>query len=163
MTRTTSELAPPLQTSATETFVFEFLRNLVEDDFRTNMDKEFRGRLRDINVYMRNLVDAKRIFGKAVRDELSKFLDYMRIALELNNETVFLQAFADDLALVTAGIVMKELETNTNEALELINLKLVELRLELSVGKREVLAFNPLYIIEKEGDKTPLTERPSLR
>ncbi|GBN71963.1 hypothetical protein AVEN_35141-1 [Araneus ventricosus] len=61
----------------TEPFVFEFLRNLGEDDFPTDMDIDLKGRLRDINVYMNGLVDAKRTFGKTVRDELSKLLDYM--------------------------------------------------------------------------------------
>ncbi|GBL81118.1 hypothetical protein AVEN_107593-1 [Araneus ventricosus] len=60
---------------------------------------------------------------------------YVNRVLEINSEKVFLQAFADDLGLVTAGSVRKELEINTSEALELILLTLVELKLELSVGK----------------------------
>ncbi|GBM32968.1 hypothetical protein AVEN_268882-1 [Araneus ventricosus] len=55
-----------------EPFAFEFLRNFREDHFPTDMEM-----LRDINVYMNGLVDAKRLFGKTVRDEFSKFLDYM--------------------------------------------------------------------------------------
>ncbi|GBL97705.1 hypothetical protein AVEN_248654-1 [Araneus ventricosus] len=69
---------------------------------------------------------------------------YVNRVLEINSDRVFLQAFADDLALVTAGSIRKELEINTNEALELIHLTLVELKLELSVGKCQGLAFKSL-------------------
>ncbi|GBM37885.1 hypothetical protein AVEN_193399-1 [Araneus ventricosus] len=62
----------------------KFLRNLGEDDFLTDMDMELRGRLRDINLYTNGLVDAKRLFGKTVRDELSKFLDYMVNVIKKN-------------------------------------------------------------------------------
>ncbi|GBM63918.1 RNA-directed DNA polymerase from mobile element jockey [Araneus ventricosus] len=74
---------------------------------------------------------------------------YVNRILEINSERVFLQAFADDLALVTAGSVRKELEINTNEALELIHLTLVELKLELSVGKCQRLAFRSLVRHQK--------------
>ncbi|GBN99811.1 hypothetical protein AVEN_65827-2-1, partial [Araneus ventricosus] len=72
---------------------------------------------------------------------------YVNRVLEINSERVFLQAFADDLALVTAGSVRKELEINTNEALELIHLTLVESKLELSVGKCQGLAFRSLNTV----------------
>ncbi|GBN14935.1 hypothetical protein AVEN_249825-1 [Araneus ventricosus] len=88
---------------------------------------------------------------------------YVNRVLEINSEKVFLQAFADDLALVTAVNVRKELEINTNEALELIHLTLVELKLELSVGKCQGLAFRSSYVIRRERGKTSLTENPSSR
>ncbi|GBM92574.1 hypothetical protein AVEN_274178-1 [Araneus ventricosus] len=74
---------------------------------------------------------------------------YVNRVLEINSERVCLQAFADDLALVTAGSVRKELEINTNEVLELIHLTLVELKLELSVGKCQGLAFRSLVRHQK--------------
>ncbi|GBL91242.1 hypothetical protein AVEN_195128-1 [Araneus ventricosus] len=74
---------------------------------------------------------------------------YVNKVLELNSEKVFLQAFADELAQVTTGSVRKELEINTNEALEFIHLTLVELKLELSVGKCQGFAFRSLVHHQK--------------
>ncbi|GBN11170.1 hypothetical protein AVEN_170931-1 [Araneus ventricosus] len=51
------------------------------------------------------------------------------------------EAFADDLALVLAGRVRKELENKTNKALDAIANKLRELKLDLSVDKCQGLAF----------------------
>ncbi|GBM73076.1 hypothetical protein AVEN_17660-1 [Araneus ventricosus] len=51
------------------------------------------------------------------------------------------QAFADDLALVSAGRVREELENNTNKELDAIANKLRELKLDLSVDKCQGLAF----------------------
>ncbi|GBL79714.1 hypothetical protein AVEN_18240-1 [Araneus ventricosus] len=80
--------------------------------------------------------------------------------LEINSERVFLQAFADDLALVTAGSVRKELEINTNEALEFIHLTLVELKLELSVGKCQGLAFRSLVRHQKRKGQNIFKRKP---
>ncbi|GBO08685.1 hypothetical protein AVEN_125738-1 [Araneus ventricosus] len=77
-----------------------------------------------------------------------------------DSERVFLQAFADDLALVTAGSVRKELEINTNEALELIHLTLVELKLELSVGKCQGLAFRSLVRHQKRKGQNIFKRKP---
>ncbi|GBM42982.1 Putative protein in type-1 retrotransposable element R1DM, partial [Araneus ventricosus] len=85
---------------------------------------------------------------------------YVNRVLEINSEKVFLQAFADDLALVTAGSVRKELEINTNEALELIHLTLVELKLEVSVGKCQELAFRSLVRHEKRKKQNIFNRKP---
>ncbi|GBM75332.1 hypothetical protein AVEN_253219-1 [Araneus ventricosus] len=61
--------------------------------------------------------------------------------LSLNSDTLFLQAFADDLAFVSAGRVREELENNTNKALDAIANKFRKLKLDLSVDKYQGLAF----------------------
>ncbi|GBL91353.1 hypothetical protein AVEN_203502-1 [Araneus ventricosus] len=66
---------------------------------------------------------------------------YMNQLLSLNSDTLFLQAFADDLALVSASRVREELENNTNKALDAIANKLRELKFDLSVDKCQGLAF----------------------
>ncbi|GBL76427.1 hypothetical protein AVEN_53197-1 [Araneus ventricosus] len=66
---------------------------------------------------------------------------YMNQLLSLNSDTLFLQAFADDLALVSASRVREELENNTNKALNAIANKLRDLKLDLSVDKCQDLAF----------------------
>ncbi|GBN34696.1 hypothetical protein AVEN_64768-1 [Araneus ventricosus] len=45
---------------------------------------------------------------------------YINPILKLNSEKFLIQAFADDLALVSTGRTRRELETNTNEILEKI-------------------------------------------
>ncbi|GBM21462.1 hypothetical protein AVEN_161071-1 [Araneus ventricosus] len=49
---------------------------------------------------------------------------YMNQLLSLNGDILILQAFAHDLALVSAGRVREELENNTNKALDAIANKL---------------------------------------
>ncbi|GBM32969.1 hypothetical protein AVEN_268883-1 [Araneus ventricosus] len=85
---------------------------------------------------------------------------YVNRVLEINSEKVLLQAFADDLALLTAGSIRKELEINTNEALELIPLTLVELKLELSVGKCQGLAFRSLVRHQKRKGQNIFNRKP---
>ncbi|GBO15493.1 hypothetical protein AVEN_19197-1 [Araneus ventricosus] len=65
----------------------------------------------------------------------------MNKLLSLNSDTLFLQAFTDDLALVSAGRVRKELENNTNKALDAIANKSRKLKFDLSVDKCQGLAF----------------------
>ncbi|GBL80065.1 Putative protein in type-1 retrotransposable element R1DM, partial [Araneus ventricosus] len=85
---------------------------------------------------------------------------YVNRVLEINSEKVFLQAFADDFAFVTAGSVRKELEININEALGLIQLTLVELKLELSVGKCWGLAFRSLVRHQKRKGQNIFNRKP---
>ncbi|GBN22222.1 hypothetical protein AVEN_258251-1 [Araneus ventricosus] len=59
----------------------------------------------------------------------------------MNSDSYFIQAFADDLALVSAGRDRNELENNTNNALNMIFDKLKDLELDLSVDKCQGLAF----------------------
>ncbi|GBO16564.1 hypothetical protein AVEN_177778-1 [Araneus ventricosus] len=66
---------------------------------------------------------------------------YMNQLLSLNSDTLFSQAFGDDLELVSAGRVREDLENNTNEALDAIVNKLRELKLDLSVDKCQGFAF----------------------
>ncbi|GBN54617.1 hypothetical protein AVEN_147235-1 [Araneus ventricosus] len=60
---------------------------------------------------------------------------YFNKILELDNEEFFVQAFADDLALVTTGRNRRKLVDNTNRLLALISDKLEELKLNFSVDK----------------------------
>ncbi|GBM85181.1 hypothetical protein AVEN_21303-1 [Araneus ventricosus] len=96
--------------------------------------------------------------GSVVVPNLWNF--YVSRVLEFNNKKVFLQSFADDLELFSAGRVGKELETNTNEALELIHLKLVELKLELSVGKCQGLAFRSLVHHQRRKGQYNFNRKP---
>ncbi|GBL76482.1 Sulfotransferase 1 family member D1 [Araneus ventricosus] len=66
---------------------------------------------------------------------------YIKAILNLNNDQHYIQAFADDLALGTAGGTRRELESNTNCRLHLIYDKLQELKLELSVDKCQGIAI----------------------
>ncbi|GBM61454.1 Retrovirus-related Pol polyprotein from type-1 retrotransposable element R1 [Araneus ventricosus] len=66
---------------------------------------------------------------------------YRNQLLSLNTDILFLQAFVDDLALVSAGRYREELENNTNKALNAIANKLRKLKLDLSVDKCQGLAF----------------------
>ncbi|GBM08106.1 hypothetical protein AVEN_123011-1 [Araneus ventricosus] len=77
---------------------------------------------------------------------------YIHQLLSLNTDTLFLQAFTNDLALVSTGRVRKELENNTNKALDAIANKLRELKLDLSVDKCQGLAFRTnMHCIQRPG------------
>ncbi|GBL81990.1 hypothetical protein AVEN_50567-1 [Araneus ventricosus] len=65
----------------------------------------------------------------------------MNQLLNINSDSYFVESSADDLALVSAGRVRKELENNTNNALNMTSDKLKELELYLSVEKCQGLAF----------------------
>ncbi|GBM45907.1 hypothetical protein AVEN_211971-1 [Araneus ventricosus] len=95
----------------------EIIDNLKEDNFDDDIEEETRGKIQDIVRYFETQVENKS------------------------------SAFADDLALVSAGRVREELENNTNKALDAIANKLRELELDLSVDKCQGLAFrsNVLY------------------
>ncbi|GBL77931.1 hypothetical protein AVEN_143262-1, partial [Araneus ventricosus] len=80
---------------------------------------------------------------------------YINAILNLNNDQHYIQAFADDLALVW------ELESNTNSLLHLIYDKLKELKIELSVDKCQGIAIrsyqnsNHIVYIYKEDEGNP--------
>ncbi|GFS61554.1 putative 115 kDa protein in type-1 retrotransposable element R1DM [Trichonephila clavipes] len=61
--------------------------------------------------------------------------------LSLNSELFLLQAFADDLAVVSFGLSRKELEDNTNKILSLVNSKLSELNLSIATAKTVSVVF----------------------
>ncbi|GFX13597.1 putative 115 kDa protein in type-1 retrotransposable element R1DM [Trichonephila clavipes] len=66
---------------------------------------------------------------------------YFNPILSLNSELFLLQAFADDLAVVSFGLSRKELEDNTNKILSLVNSKLSELNLSIATAKTVSVVF----------------------
>ncbi|GFV37905.1 putative 115 kDa protein in type-1 retrotransposable element R1DM [Trichonephila clavipes] len=60
---------------------------------------------------------------------------YFNPILSLNSELFLLQAFADDLAVVSFGLSRREIEDNTNKILCLVNSKLSELNLSIATAK----------------------------
>ncbi|GFW11532.1 putative 115 kDa protein in type-1 retrotransposable element R1DM [Trichonephila clavipes] len=71
---------------------------------------------------------------------------YFNPILSLNSELFLLQAFADDLAIVSFGLSRKKLEDNTNKILSLVNSKLSELNLSISTAKTVSVVFRCPFI-----------------
>ncbi|GBM14071.1 hypothetical protein AVEN_209960-1 [Araneus ventricosus] len=69
---------------------------------------------------------------------------YINTILCNNNTTFYTQAFADDLALVVSGRRARDLESNTNSALEQIALNLFDLKLKLSAEKCQALVVRSI-------------------
>ncbi|GBN14648.1 hypothetical protein AVEN_212297-1 [Araneus ventricosus] len=84
---------------------------------------------------------------------LTQWNIYINAVLNLNNDQHYIQEFADDLTLVTTVETRRELESNTNCLLHLINDKLQELKLELSTSVRESrLDLTRIQIIKEQGN-----------
>ncbi|GFV25639.1 retrovirus-related Pol polyprotein from type-1 retrotransposable element R1 [Trichonephila clavipes] len=66
---------------------------------------------------------------------------YFNPIISFNSELFLLQAFADDLAVVSFGLSRKELEDNTNKILSLVNSKLSELNLSIATAKTISVVF----------------------
>ncbi|GFU16262.1 reverse transcriptase domain-containing protein [Trichonephila clavipes] len=66
---------------------------------------------------------------------------YFNPILSLNSDLFLLQAFADDLAVVSFGLSRRELEDNTNKILSLVNSKLSELNLSIATAKTVSVVF----------------------
>ncbi|GFS99035.1 putative 115 kDa protein in type-1 retrotransposable element R1DM [Trichonephila clavipes] len=66
---------------------------------------------------------------------------YFNPILSLNSELFLLQAFADDLTVVSFGLSRKELEDNTNKILSLVNSKLSEFNLSIATAKTVSVVF----------------------
>ncbi|GBO10094.1 RNA-directed DNA polymerase from mobile element jockey, partial [Araneus ventricosus] len=69
---------------------------------------------------------------------------YINTMLCNNSTTFYTQAFADDLALVVSGRRARDLESNTNSALEQIALNLSDLKLKLSAEKCQALVVRSI-------------------
>ncbi|GFY33790.1 putative 115 kDa protein in type-1 retrotransposable element R1DM [Trichonephila clavipes] len=66
---------------------------------------------------------------------------YFNPILSLNSELFLLQAFVDDLAVVSFGLSRRELEDNTNKILSLVNSKLSEINLSIATAKTVSVVF----------------------
>ncbi|GFY03665.1 uncharacterized protein TNCV_3092911 [Trichonephila clavipes] len=71
---------------------------------------------------------------------------YFNPIISLNSELFLLQAFADDLAIVSFGLSRKKLEDNTNKILSLVNSKLSELNLSIATAKTVSVVFRCPFI-----------------
>ncbi|GFU98754.1 putative 115 kDa protein in type-1 retrotransposable element R1DM [Trichonephila clavipes] len=71
---------------------------------------------------------------------------YFNSILSLNSELFLLQAFADDLAIVSFRLSRKKLEDNTNKILSLVNSKLSELNLSIATAKTVSVVFRCPFI-----------------
>ncbi|GFV00945.1 putative 115 kDa protein in type-1 retrotransposable element R1DM [Trichonephila clavipes] len=71
---------------------------------------------------------------------------YFNPILSLNSELFLLQAFADNLAIVSFGLSRKKLEENTNKILSLVNSKLSELNLSIATAKTVSVVFRCPFI-----------------
>ncbi|GBN43178.1 Putative protein in type-1 retrotransposable element R1DM [Araneus ventricosus] len=89
---------------------------------------------------------------------------YINTILCNNNTTFYTQAFADDLALVVSGRRARDLESNTNSALEQIALNLSDLKLKLSAEKCQALIVRSIssYKFSKR-NCTVLNRKPTLK
>ncbi|GBN14594.1 Putative protein in type-1 retrotransposable element R1DM [Araneus ventricosus] len=89
---------------------------------------------------------------------------YINTILCNNNTTFYTQAFADDLALVVSGRRARDLESNTNSALEQIALNLSDLKLKLSAEKCQALVVRSIssYKFSKR-NYTVLNRKPTLK
>ncbi|GBM26526.1 hypothetical protein AVEN_245254-1 [Araneus ventricosus] len=92
--------------------------------------------LERIGVFKDDLLEIKKICYKGLLPQGSVISPnlwnlYMNQLLSINSDSYFIQAFAEDLVLVSGGRVRKELENNTNNALNIISDKLKELKLDL--------------------------------
>ncbi|GBM93757.1 Retrovirus-related Pol polyprotein from type-1 retrotransposable element R1 [Araneus ventricosus] len=89
---------------------------------------------------------------------------YINTILCNNNTTFYTQAFADDLALVVSGRRARDLESNTNSALEQIAHNLSDLKLKLSVEKCQALVVRSIssYKFSKR-NSTVLNWKPTFK
>ncbi|GBL62221.1 Retrovirus-related Pol polyprotein from type-1 retrotransposable element R1 [Araneus ventricosus] len=74
---------------------------------------------------------------------------YINPILNLNSENFLVQAFSDDLALVSTGRTRSELERNINEILKNIMENLTFLRLKLSVDKCQAITIRSKQIFKR--------------
>ncbi|GBO25015.1 Retrovirus-related Pol polyprotein from type-1 retrotransposable element R1 [Araneus ventricosus] len=69
---------------------------------------------------------------------------YINSILFNNNGEFYVQAFADDLALIIGGHTARELEKNTNLALAKISIDLESLKLSLSIHKCQAVVYRSI-------------------
>ncbi|GBO33982.1 Putative protein in type-1 retrotransposable element R1DM [Araneus ventricosus] len=88
---------------------------------------------------------------------------YINVILNNNNE-FFIQAFADDLALIIGGRTARELESNTNVALAKVSTDLDLLKLSLSIHKRQAVVYRSIASQKlSKRNSTVLNRKPTFK
>ncbi|GBL83728.1 Retrovirus-related Pol polyprotein from type-1 retrotransposable element R1 [Araneus ventricosus] len=89
---------------------------------------------------------------------------YINSILNNNNDGFYIQAFADGLALVVGGRTARELEKNTNMALEKVSNGLDSLKLSLSIHKCQAVVYRSI-ISQKlsRRNSTVLNRKPTFK
>ncbi|GBN41242.1 Putative protein in type-1 retrotransposable element R1DM [Araneus ventricosus] len=88
---------------------------------------------------------------------------YINLVLNNNND-FFIQAFADDLALIIGGRTARDLEKNTNVALTKISNDLDLLKLSLSVHKCQAVVFRSIASQKfSKRNSTVLNRKPTFK
>ncbi|GBN29328.1 Retrovirus-related Pol polyprotein from type-1 retrotransposable element R1 [Araneus ventricosus] len=89
---------------------------------------------------------------------------YINSILLNNNGEVYVQAFADDLALVIGGRTARDLERNTNSALAKISNDLDSLKLTLSIHKCQALVYRSIASHKfSKRNSTTLNRKPTFK
>ncbi|GBN40333.1 Putative protein in type-1 retrotransposable element R1DM [Araneus ventricosus] len=89
---------------------------------------------------------------------------YINSVLKLNNEEFYVQAFADDLALIVGGRTARILEANTNIALARIAESLDSLKLKLSVNKCQAVVYRSVASQKlSKRNSTILNRKPTFK
>ncbi|GBN02343.1 Putative protein in type-1 retrotransposable element R1DM [Araneus ventricosus] len=89
---------------------------------------------------------------------------YINSVLNLNNGEMYIQAFADDLALIIGGRTARELESNTNIALAKVPSSLDSLKLKLSIQKYQAVVYRSISSRKfSKRNSTVLNRKPTFK
>ncbi|GBN40337.1 Putative protein in type-1 retrotransposable element R1DM [Araneus ventricosus] len=89
---------------------------------------------------------------------------YINTVLKLNDGELYVQAFADDLALIIGGRTARVLEANTNLALASIARSLDSLKLDLSVQKCQAVVYRSIASQKlSKRNSTVLNRKPTFK
>ncbi|GBM28058.1 Putative protein in type-1 retrotransposable element R1DM [Araneus ventricosus] len=89
---------------------------------------------------------------------------YINAVLKLNNGELYIQAFADDLALIIGGRTARVLEANTNLALAKVADSLDSLKLNLSVQKCQAVVYRSIVSQNlSKRNSTILNRKPTFK
>ncbi|GBO39149.1 Putative protein in type-1 retrotransposable element R1DM [Araneus ventricosus] len=89
---------------------------------------------------------------------------YINSILFINNREVYIQAFADDLALIIGGRTARDLEKNTNSALASISNDLDSLKLSLSIHKCQAVVYRSIASQKfSKRNSTTLNRKPTFK
>ncbi|GBN58384.1 Putative protein in type-1 retrotransposable element R1DM [Araneus ventricosus] len=89
---------------------------------------------------------------------------YINNVLKLNDGELYVQAFADDLALIIGGRTARVLEANTNLALASIARSLDSLKLDLSVQKCQAVVYRSVASQKlSKRNSTVLNRKPTFK
>ncbi|GBL91759.1 Retrovirus-related Pol polyprotein from type-1 retrotransposable element R1 [Araneus ventricosus] len=89
---------------------------------------------------------------------------YINSILNLNNDEIYIQAFADDLALIIGGRTATELESNTNIALAKVSSSLGSLKLKLSIQKCQAVVYRSISSRKfSKRNSTVLNRKPTFK